>query len=191
MTMLLRLPSASRTANEVGVGNVAGGLARRSKPHTVGVACGHPLAVGLGIYTIARRLELDPKTVRRYADVAEANDLLHPDRMFRVSVLDRFKAHLQRRCTEGETGTTTLLAEIRALGYRGGSRTLRRWLAGVRGPEAEPIAAPAAPSTRDATGLIMRPGKDLTDDERATLDQLCQRHEPLATVRDLAHRFTN
>jgi hypothetical protein len=33
----------------------------------------------------------------------------------------------------------------------------------------------------------MRPGKDLTAGERATLDQLCQRHE----LRDPAHRFTD
>src|SRR6185295_16560970 len=119
--------------------------------------------------TIARRLNLGPKTVRRYADVPAAEDLLRPDRVLRASVLDPYKSHLQRRCAEGETNTTTLLAEIRARGYRGGTRTLRRWLVGIRGPQPKSTSASAAPSTRDITGLIMRPGKDLTADERAAL----------------------
>ncbi|MGN9913933.1 transposase family protein [Phytohabitans sp. LJ34] len=33
---------------------------------------------GVGVYTIARRLGLDPKTVRRYADAATPEDLLGP-----------------------------------------------------------------------------------------------------------------
>jgi hypothetical protein len=35
---------------------------------------------GIGVYVIARRLGLDPKTVRRYADVTDPQTLIGPER---------------------------------------------------------------------------------------------------------------
>jgi transposase len=145
---------------------------------------------GLGVYAISRRLNLDPKAVRRFADVADADDLLGPHRVARPSVLDRFKPRLIERCANGVTGTLELLDEIRARGYTGGRRTLRRFLIGVRGEQPPPIQRAATPSTRDITALIMRPGKKLTADEQAQLDRLCQQCDQLATIRNLAHGFT-
>jgi hypothetical protein len=97
---------------------------------------------GLGVYVIARRLGLDPKTVRRYADAPDPEALIGPNGTARDSILDRFKPYLQQRCAEGVTATNQLLAEIRARGFGGGERTLRRWLIGIRGHR--PVRARAA-----------------------------------------------
>ena len=146
---------------------------------------------GLGVYTISRRLGLDPKTVRRYAEVPDPEELLGPNGTARDSVLDPFKAYLQQRCTEGATGTNQLLAEIRARGYRGGERTLRRWLISIRGRNTPAPGPPPAPATRDITGWIMRPVDKLTDEHIAELARLCGLCPDLAAIRDLARGFTD
>jgi hypothetical protein len=125
------------------------------------------------VYVIARRLGLDPKTVRRYADAPDPEALIGPNGTARDSILDRFKPYLQQRCAAGVTATNQLLAEIRARGYTGGERTLRRWLIGIRGTDGSVPAPPPVPPARDITGWIMRPVDKLTDDDRAELQRLC------------------
>ena len=146
---------------------------------------------GLGVYTISRRLGLDPKTVRRYADAADPQSLLGPTGTARDSILDPFKPYLHQRISEGATGTNQLLTEIRAGGYKGGERTLRRWLIRVRGRNQPAPVPPPAPPTRDITSWIMRPIDKLTDEHQAELDRLCGLCPDLASIRDLARGFTN
>ena len=146
---------------------------------------------GVGVYTIARRLGLDPKTVRRYADAATPEDLLGPNGSARDSILDGFKPYLHQRIVEGVVGTNQLLAEIRAQGFKGAERTLRRWLISVRGRNTPPPVPPAPPPTRDITGWIMRPIDKLTDDQQAELERLCALCPDLAAIRDLARGFTD
>jgi transposase len=146
---------------------------------------------GFGVYTIARRLGLDPKTVRRYADAATPEDLLGPTGTARDSILDVFKPYLHQRLAEGVVGTNQLLAEIRNRGYKGAERTLRRWLISVRGRNTPAPVPPAPPPTRDITGWIMRPIDKLTDDQQAELARLCGLCPDLATIRDLARGFTD
>jgi transposase len=146
---------------------------------------------GLGVYAIARRLGLDPKTVRRYADAADPDVLLGPNGTARDSILDRHKGYLQQRCADGVTGTNQLLAEIRARGYRGGERTLRRYLVSIRGRNEPAPVPPPVPPARDITGWIMRPVDKLTDEHRAELERLCGLCPDLAAIRDLARGFTD
>ncbi|MFG1954827.1 ISL3 family transposase [Micromonospora sp. NPDC048830] len=146
---------------------------------------------GLGVYTIARRLGLDPKTVRRYAGAADPETLLGPNGTVRDSILDPFKPYLQQRCAEGVPGTNQLLAEIRARGYKGGERTLRRYLISIRGRNEPAPVPPPAPPTRDITGWIMRPVDKLTDEHQAELERLCGLCPDLAAIRDLARGFTD
>lgn len=144
---------------------------------------------GIGVYVIAHRLGLDPKTVRRYADVTDPQTLIGPNGTTRDSILDRFKPYLQQRCTDGVTSTGQLLDEITARGYTGGERTLRRWLVDIRGRD-EP-APPPTPRARDITGWIMRPADKLTTDDRTELDRLCGLCPDLVTIRDLARGFAD
>ncbi|RSM36763.1 ISL3 family transposase, partial [Actinoplanes sp. ATCC 53533] len=146
---------------------------------------------GVGVYVIARRLGLDPKTVRRYAEAADPDLLLGPNGTARDSILDRYKGYLQQRCKDGITGTTELLAEIRARGYRGGERTLRRYLINLRGCDQPTLAPPPVPPARDITGWIMRPDGKLTEEHRAELQRLCDLCPDLVTIRDLARGFTD
>lgn len=164
-------------------------LARRTRTRHAEV---HALREqGLGIYSIASRLGLDPKTVRRYAEAADAEQLIGPRGTARDSVLDPFKPYLLQRCAEGITGTNQLLAEIRKRGFTGGERTLRRWLISVRGSNATPPAPPPVPKSRDITGWIMRPTSKLTDGDQAELDRLCGLCPDLGVIRDLARGFAD
>jgi transposase len=146
------------------------------------------LAKGLGIKAIARQLQLDRKTVRRYARAASPEQLLGPNPSSPSGRLGPFKPYLQARCAEGVTATSMLLDEIRARGYRGGERTLRRFLVQIRRGE-QPPTPPPVPSAREITAWIMRPDDKLSDDDRTGLKDACARCTDLAALTDLAHGF--
>lgn len=137
---------------------------------------------------IAKALQLDPKTVRKYAVAASAEELITTVR--RTSkLLEPHKPHLRQRTADGCTSTQTLLAEIRDQGYRGSERTLRRWLIRLRGTIAEPETASPI-KVRDLVAWIMRPHEKLTESERLELKRVCATNQELAATRDLARRFT-
>lgn len=148
------------------------------------------LAKGLAIKAIARHLHLDLKTVRRYARAANPEQLLGPNPSSGPGRLGPFKPYLHARCAEGVTATSVLLEEIRARGYRGSERTLRRHLVQIRGPE-QPPPAPPVPSAREITAWIMRPDDRLSDDDRTRLKDARARCADLAALTDLAHGFNN
>ena len=56
---------------------------------------------GIGVYVIARRLGLDPKTVRRYADVTDPQTLTGPERHRPGQHPGPVKPYLQQRCAAG------------------------------------------------------------------------------------------
>lgn len=145
---------------------------------------------GLGTHVIGRRLGMDPKTVRRYAQATSVEDLLGPACTGRRSVLDAHKPDLHSRIGEGVTSTNRLLAEIRGRGYRGGERTLRRWLIQTRGQKRQPPAPPPPPPSRTITGWIMRPDDKLSDDATTALKNACAACPDIAAVTELAHGFT-
>jgi transposase len=146
------------------------------------------LAKGLGIKAIAQQLQLDRKTVRKYARAANPEQLIGPNPSTGRDVLSPFKAYLQTRCAEGVTATSVLYGEIRARGYRGSERTLRRFLVDVRGHD-RPPDPPSVPSACEITGWIMRPGDKLGDEDRTGLKDACARCPELAALTDLAHGF--
>jgi transposase len=144
-------------------------------------------AAGLGISTISRQLGLDPKTVRRYANAPDAEQLLGSAGPRRSGLLEAHTSYLQQRCADGVTGTGQLLDEIRGRGYRGGERTLRRYLIAIRGTPTTPPPAPPPPSSRTITSWIMRPPAKLND--TTALAAACDTCPDLATIRDLARGF--
>lgn len=148
-------------------------------------------ATGAGTYRIARELRVDPKTVRRYAAADSPDDLLGPARTGRRSLLDPHKPYLQARIDEGVISTTQLLQEIVARGYRGGERTLRRWLVAARTHRERPPAPPPPPSSRTITSWIMRPADKLSEDDTAALKDARALCPDIAAITDLAHGFTD
>jgi transposase len=138
---------------------------------------------GVGITAIAETLRLDRKTVRRYASADTAEQLLGGASRRRDTRLQPFLAHLHRRWNEGCTDAARLHAEIRALGYRGSQRSVRRCLQSVRasGQPAPPV--PEGPSVRQATGWIVGKPANLDPDDQSHLDQVLARCPEL----DAAH----
>lgn len=75
----------------------------------------------------------------------------------RVSLLDGFKTHLQRRFAEGCTTATVLFGEIRAMGYRGAYGITKRFVAGLRQNQpAESNPRAALPTPRTLTWDILK-----------------------------------
>ena len=97
---------------------------------------------GLTVTEISRALHLDRKTVRRYAAAADPGELSSDAPAARASVLDPHLPHLHQRWKEGCRNTDQLHQEIRARGYRGSMRTLRRHTAQLRKATASPVSPP-------------------------------------------------
>jgi len=137
------------------------------------------MAQGLTITAIARRVRLDRKTVRRFATVEAATDLLGPLGR-RATALDAYLPYLARWWQEGQHVTAFLFDEIWQKGYRGSKRTVRRQLAGWRTAEPPPPAHAMLPGPRTLAWLLLRRPSDLDEKEQVLLEQLCERAANLA-----------
>jgi transposase len=144
---------------------------------------------GLSMRAIARRLDLNFKTVRRYVHVASVDVLLAGG--VQVSVLDSFKPYLNDRLAQGERNATRLLAEITGQGYTGGYNTLARYIRPLRRLDAAELAAlpprPAPPSARLVTGWITGLPGNLDPDDAVRMHAIRHRCPELdAAVRHVA-----
>lgn len=148
------------------------------------------LAQGMALKAISRALQLNVKTVRKYARAQTPEQLVSPNPPTGRSVLAAFKPYLHSRVEqEPDASTDTLLQELRQRGYRGSLRTLREYLAQIRReiPKAPP--PPPVPSARQITGWIMRPDDKLDEADRLGLKSACAACPELAALTDLAHGF--
>jgi transposase len=148
------------------------------------------LACGQSITEISRTLQLDRKTVRRYATAAAPDQLIPGSRVTRSGLLDPHQAYLRQRWEEGCRSTERLHEELRTRGYRGSLRTLRRLTARLRQDTAVPTAPPAPAAKKVASWILTPPGK-LPGTDRATLAQITGRCEELATTRTLVREFAD
>jgi len=141
---------------------------------------------GLSMRAIARRLDVNFKTVRRY-DRAVSVDVLVAGGI-QVSVLDPFKPYLNDRLADGERNATRLLAEINGQGYSGGYNTLNRYLRPLRRLDAAKLAEqPAPPAVRTVTGWITGLPSNLDPDAAVRLQAIRARCPELdAAVRHVA-----
>jgi hypothetical protein len=94
---------------------------------------------------VAHALRIDRKTARRSARAAAPDDLLPPVRR-RRTLLDPFRANLDRRSADGFRNAARLTRELARQGYRGSSATVRIYLRGWRVGE-----PPAGDPTRRAS----------------------------------------
>ncbi|WP_297542999.1 transposase [Amycolatopsis sp.] len=132
---------------------------------------------------------MDGKTVRRNTQAASAEDLLtEVDR--RGSELDVHTEYLAQRWQEGCTNVARLATELRARGYRGAGRNVRRllqtWRAGATPLATTPTSTFKA---RQVTGWIIRPAVKRTEREQTCLKEILERCETLRTVDDLVSDF--
>jgi transposase len=143
---------------------------------------------GLTVSFIARQLNLDRKTVRRFVQADAASDLLGRDRP-RRSAVDVYQPHLVRRWREGQHVAKMLFEEIRGLGYRGSVRTVARYVAVWRIADPPPAAHALLPGPRTLAWLLLRRPSDLDEEEHAVLQQLGLRDPELTTTRHLVQEF--
>lgn len=131
------------------------------------------LAEGVGINAICRRLDLARGTVRRFARAQTAEELLTRNGTGRrPSLLDEFKPYLHERWNAGCTNATTLLAEITARGYRGGSTLVRQYLRQFRTTARVPQPPRKPPSVRRVVGWIMTDPKTMDPADQKRLDAI-------------------
>lgn len=136
---------------------------------------------GDSLRAIARDLQLSRGTVDRFARAAEVDELLVAA-INRPTLIDDYRLYLHHRWTAGCTNVSALTREIRRLGYRGDVNTVRRHMKSYRSG-AIPATAPSPHLTvRRVTDWIMRRPEHLTDVERKSLEELCERNPVLATT---------
>jgi transposase len=124
------------------------------------------LEAGVSLCETGRRLGLALNTVKRYARVGDPEQLIRPPQ-YRRCLVDPFRDHLRERRAAGPVATTTLLAEIRVLGYTGSPNLLVRYL--EQGRDQESLVDP---SVRRLTSWIMTDPDHLAVEPGAHRDKL-------------------
>ncbi|MFJ8827600.1 ISL3 family transposase [Streptomyces sp. NPDC102467] len=143
---------------------------------------------GDSLRAIARELRLSRGTVIRFAEAADAKELLAAA-TDRPSMIDDYRLYVHHRWLEGCTNASALTREIQQLGYRGGPGTVQRHLRAYRTGAIPTDAALPQLTVRRVTDWIMRRPEHLTDTERKSLNGLCDRSPVLAMTTEYARRL--
>jgi transposase len=128
-------------------------------------------ADGRGLREIARQMDLDRKTVVRFAQASSADELIART-LDRDTLLDTHKPYLHQRWNQGCRDITVLHSELQQRGYHGSSRTLYRYLQPLRvqdPTQTAPSISPEPPKIRHVASWLLRRPEDLDDAEHATL----------------------
>ncbi|MEQ7009304.1 transposase [Actinopolymorpha sp. B17G11] len=134
---------------------------------------------GRSVSAIAQVLGLDRKTVRKFARAATPDDVLTLAGK-RTSKLDPFKAYLNNRLAEGCENAAVLTEEVKAQGFRGSDKTVRRYLHPLRDTTTPP--PPPPPSVREVTRWILTHPDHLDPADKTKLDTILARSTPLCTT---------
>ncbi|MEV8021363.1 ISL3 family transposase [Streptomyces sp. NPDC086554] len=137
---------------------------------------------GVSIEVISKSLRMDPKTVRKYAHATTVEELLAPPRQSR-RMLQPWAEYLNMRWQEGCTDSGRLFREIQERGYRGSSRSVRRWLEPLRSADAPVPKRSEAPTVRQVVGRLTRHPDNLTSGQRLCLKHILARCPELADLR--------
>ncbi len=122
---------------------------------------------GVGLLECARRLQLALNTVKRYARVAEPQQLKKAPQ-YRPTLVDPYRNHLRRRREEDPAvSVRQLLEEIKALGYQGSQNLLYRYINQGRVESDRPAVSP-----RRLKGLLCTEPEQLKDKDRELLAAL-------------------
>jgi transposase len=140
---------------------------------------------------IARTLQLDRRTVRRYLrlETMPARQTRTP----RGSRLDPYTAVLEQQWDQGCHNASQLYREVRARGYSGGRSLVKQWVTRRRKEACRSLPPPRAAgrkvSIRQVVWYFVRPAEELKEEERSCLERLCQANEALRIVYGLVQRF--
>ena len=145
------------------------------------------LATGMQRKVIATRLGIHPDTVARYADAASIDELIVSKS--HGGKLDRFKPYLDARWNAGCTDAVRLTEELREQGYRGSSRTVRRYLEPLRATGGLAAHTAAPPKPRQVTGWLTRHPDEVSESMKLRLKAILARCPELHTLADLVTDF--
>jgi transposase len=148
---------------------------------------------GLGFREIGRQLGLNRATVRRFAQSET-----FPERATRRTPrrTDSVADFIHRRWQEGCRNAAQLFKELKAQGFDGSYYMVRRRLARWRrrADNAQPGGEDDAAlrkrfSPRQLVRLLLKPGPELSDDERSLRERLEQHDGDLCKAGELARQF--
>lgn len=158
-----------------GSGNGEGPIAKRTRARHAQVHALH--RDGLSNSAISRRLKLSLNTVKKFLRAQNADQLIGGTRR-RTTLVDPFRDYLRHRLAQQPQVTVqTLLAEIKGMGYQGGSTLLYRYLHQGRAADVDP-----PPSPRKLTCWITTDPAKLTDTTRTRLEHLLKQCPQMAAV---------
>ncbi|MFD7334898.1 transposase [Streptomyces violascens] len=143
---------------------------------------------GVAIQTIAARLGLDRKTVLRYIQ-APSPEALITIRPGRPGMIDQYAAYLRDRWEQGCDNAELLCREITQRGYRGGRRTVRRFLNSLAERHGHRVPAEAPPPVADVVRWIVGRPERRSEEARDRLKDLCERCPHIAETTRLARDF--
>ena len=149
------------------------------------------VAEGVSLRSISTKLNLDRKTVRRYACAQTPDELLTVD-TGRRKKLDEHVPFLLQRWEQGCSNTETLYAELTDRGYKGSIRSVRQLLGTWRAatsPQAAIAAAARPPKPRDIAAIMMRPKAKRSEQETAQLQRIVERCDTLDRINRLVSDF--
>lgn len=141
---------------------------------------------GVGLLECARRLNLGINTVKRYARHGE------PERMvrapgYRPTLVDPYREHLRtRRTQDPAVPVTTLLQEIKALGYTGSANLLTRYITQGRVESDHSALSP-----RRAAALLLTDPGHLRKHQPQLREMLAAACPQMTDLADLVTAFAN
>ncbi len=147
------------------------------------------LAAGRTRTEIARELGISTRTVSRFTGTPLEQHLGRANN--RASSLDRFKDHLHQRFSEGCHNASALHREIGALGWRGGERTVNRYIAQLRERNGPPPSTPTPPKPRKVAAWITSDPDHLTAGTAIQLKGILARCPELEATRHHVGAFAN
>jgi transposase len=152
------------------------------------------VAEGWSVAAIARELQLQRTTVRKYRDLVQFRDLRTTAR---PSAVEPHRAYVEQRWAEGCTEVKQLWEELQSRGFRGRYKSVWQFTRGWQPPDLPQALTPApvqpAPvvrTPRQATWLLVRPPEALEPAEISYRDALCRACPEAATAYALAQAFT-
>jgi transposase len=151
---------------------------------------------GMSLKAIARELDLNIRTVRKYSQLTELPKKTSPKPGPRI--LDPYRAYLRERLSAGDVPSRQLWQEIRRRGFTGGHSTVYKYVAQLRrelgiSPR-KPAAPTAEPRSRRLTSrtlatLGLRPPDTRSDTQQQLIDTACQLHPEIQIATQLASAF--
>jgi len=147
--------------------------------------------LGLSKVQIARRLNLDWRTIDKYIRVEECPFYVGGRKGSRL--LGPYMDYMTKRWNEGCHNAMLIYNEIRELGYGGARRTVGDWATKNRSSLfSDRLSKKNVPlSASSAAWLLVKQEEELTEEDKQSLERMKQTDEKVAEAYTLSHRFTD